>query len=652
VRRTSLAARVAAVMGVCAVGAPVVGVAACATATAAQNHATTRLAGSVARVASNHVGLGMVPSSRSQTIQLWLAGHQQAAQRFAEAVSTPGSASYHHYLRPTAYTQRFGPSAAQLQAVRSYLTSAGFIQVHASVNDDYVSATAPVQTINRAFQVQMRRYRVSGPTGKATTIESNDRALSLPTSIGSDILAVTGLDSTQPQANDTGTGTGAKSRSCSRYWGQRTMTLTPAFQGLTKVAVAVCGYSAKQIRSAYGLTSADTGAGKTIALVESGKPARMFQTLTDYAKANGLRPPRSDQYRQEAVGQTCSFNPALYEEQLDAEAAYAMAPGAKQLMVDESTCAKSGDQALFDTELAPLTGHGSRARAAIESVSFSLGSESGVAPSVQKAGHAIALRAAAEGVSLLYASGDGPGVTSPASDPDVTAVGGTTLGLGAHNQRLFETGWSDDLGERSGNSGPWQDAGIPDAAGGGVSDLYSEPSYQKGVVPRAMSRNSKGHPGRTVPDISADADEASGMLLGYMLPARGGRKTPYTTFTGDGTSMSTPLVAGMVADAEQGPRRNLGLLNPLLYSLAASRAFHDVLPVRPSASQVDHAAYGSKFPQSITSGKPPYAPAVAVFDAQNPRDTDQVTAPGYDTMTGLGTPNGSVFINGLRSSKR
>ena len=65
-------------------------------------------------------------------------------------VSQDLSGTYHRFLSPSAYTRRFGPTAAQVKAVQSYLTGKGFTQVHASVNDDYLSATAPVSRINRA----------------------------------------------------------------------------------------------------------------------------------------------------------------------------------------------------------------------------------------------------------------------------------------------------------------------------------------------------------------------------------------------------------------------------------------------------------------------------------------------------------------------
>ena len=102
--------------------------------------------------------------------------------------------------------------------------------------------------------------------------------------------------------------------------------------------------------------------------------------------------------------------------------------------------------------------------------------------------------------------------------------------------------------------------------------------------------------------------------------------------------------------AEQGQTAPFGFLNPLLYSLAGSPAFHDILPLGPYSPQVDRLIYT----RGLTDINHKYAQGyrVGVTDAQGLSGTKQVTAPGYDTMTGLGTPNGSAFIKALRSGKQ
>jgi subtilase family serine protease len=577
------------------------------------------------------------PAGQGETVDVWLAGRQQAAQRFVDAVSQPGSSSYRRFLSPAAFTERFGPGSGQVNAVRSYLTGHGFTDVQVSVDDDYVSATAPA-SVGREFSV--------------------------PGSLRADVLAVTGLESGQgdvarPEVapDDGPAATAASARTCSSYWAQKTNAIRPAFEGVTRGAASVCGYSAKQVRAGYGLPRADTGRGKTIALIQIGAPADNRQALAAYAKANHLPAPRPGQYREVAVGQggrnpQCN-NLAIEEATEDSEAAFAMAPGADQLMVDGDDCEARTDgmQALFDALLVPLTGDGTGASAAVESVSYTLGNPGApVSRQDLDAFHAIALRAGAEGVSMLFGSGDGPGVgaanATPAADADVTVVGGTTLGVGAHGRRLFESGWS-DLASRSIVGGPWDGTGITDAAGGGVSPAYGEPRYQKGVVPVAMARLGQGRSGRAVPDIAADADPASGMLGQYVFSGGNG-KTRHATHVLLGTSLSTPLVGAIIADADQGQATNLGFLNPRLYSLAGSGAYHDIVPLTRSDPGTDRVVFD---PRPFTvHGKT--AHALVLNGAQRiggRRGTDQVTAPGYDTMTGLGTPNGRAFITALRS---
>jgi subtilase family serine protease len=619
----------------------------------AQAASATPVPGSAAPAADAGSLVGAVPASQQLTVQVWLMPDLAGATAFANSVATPGSSAFHHYLSPNAYTAEFGPSAAQAAAVTAWLRAEGLTQVHGDSGRDYVSATGPVSRIQSAFGVQIDRYRATGANGKPTVIQSNDRDVSVPASLAPDVVGVTGLDSAPPVTSPVEPAPApvplqpkATTPACTHYWAQYTKSFRPAYRGLAKGSLPVCGYSAEQIRAAYGATATATGRGQTVALTEEEAPPAMLATLADYAKGNHLREPKSTQFRELeiATGGTCgASSPGAAqsgsypdEAEMDSEAVYAMAPGAAQLMVVGEGCNEV--QALLDSALYVLTGNGAHPRASIVSNSWGLLPGDVSAQTV----HAMDLRAVAEGVGMYFASGDTPGafwVTD--ADPYAVAVGGTTLGIGARNNRVFETGWSDDYASL--DAGKWDDVGIAGGAGGGTSLLWGQPAYQKGVVPASMSRVRVGKrivTDRTMPDLSADGDPDSGILTGYIASGTDAHPGPYRTEENAGTSLATPLVAGLVADAQQGQKSDFGFVNPLIYRLAGTQAFHDILPVTASMPQQDRDAY-----QPASAG---VSPALDVFDSQERAFTQQVTAKGYDTMTGVGTPNGAAFITGLR----
>jgi subtilase family serine protease len=110
-----------------------------------------------------------------------------------------------------------------------------------------------------------------------------------------------------------------------------------------------------------------------------------------------------------------------------------------------------------------------------------------------------------------------------------------------------------------------------------------------------------------------------------------------------GTSLAAPLVAAVVADAEQGSPP-FGFINPALYQLARSTALNDPKPLTASSP----AKYRGVACDQATCG----VLSLTTFDDQSwsmSGYTGQVTAPGYDTMTGVGTPNGQQFIAALRA---
>ena len=616
----------------------------------ARSASAVAVPGSVPAAVGNATRVGPAPGSQRLTVQVWLKPDVARAAAAADAVDTPGSPEFHHYLSPDAYTARFGPSAAQGKAVAAWLTGDGLTGVRVDGGRDYVSATGPVSAVESALRVRIGRYRAGGAAigsaGRSPVFTSNDREVSVPSSLASDVLAVTGLSSGSAAPRSTAAAAGAAT--CSQYWAQHVHPLHPGYQGLTRASLPVCGYSAAQLRAAYGATSRDTGSGQTVALTEDESPTAMFRTLTAYARNNHLPLPKPSQFRQVQAGSACEAasaadraaqSPAVdVEAEMDSEAVYAMAPGADQVMVVGTGCDE--DQALLDAASTVLTGNGHHPLASIASNSWQIPLGE-VSPQTV---HAIDVRAAVEGVGMYFASGDTPGLTVTDSDPYAVAVGGTTLGIGAAENRVFETGWSDDFGSLA--DGTWTDLGVS-GGGGGAGDVYRQPSYQKGVVPASMARVQVARRtvlGRTVPDIAADADPDTGMLVGYTGTDSHGRPGPYRTVSSAGTSLATPLVAGLVADAQQGRKSPYGFINPLLYRLARTQAFHDALPIGTSAPQQNRAAYIA--PDDTFSSAD-----IDVFDAQNRPDTQQVTARGYDTMTGIGTPNGAAFMAALRRGR-
>ncbi len=615
---------------------------------------SVRLPESVAPFTAATAAAGAVSAAAKLTIQFWLAPRMAAAARYAAAVSTPGSPLFRHFLSPSGYTARFGPTPAAAASLGSWLKSKGFTGIGADLGRDYVQATAPVSTIEAALQVRLNYYRAGNLAGAGRhPLRANDRPVSLPASIARDVLGVTGLDNAAPAmtyaregipARAGVTQAGSPAFPCSQWYLQHYASGLPKMYGVTRFPTIVCGYTPQQLRSAYNLSTSDIGQGVTVALVEVGLTPDMFQTLADYATAHHFQAPSAGRYAEMSLGQGSQCgDPFNVEEQLDVEASYSMAPAANQLVVGGDSCDTGffGLQALFDADLAVLNGVGDRPLAQVASNSWIAGDESLPANMLQIT-HAYLIRAADEGVSMLFSAGDTSGLAVPSSDPYATAVGGTTLAIGHDNPRLFETGWS--TGDSADQAGQWAFQGENGASGGGASRLWKQPDYQEGVVPDplATAAGDRGGLVRAVPDISADADAFTGMSVGMLSFDDQGNLTGYFEEPIGGTSLATPLIAGIVADAEQG-HSAFGFLNPALYRLAGTNAVNDA---RPLSAKSDPAYRGVACDEG-TCG----LLLLTTFDDQcwsMAGYTGQVTVPGYDTMTGLGTPEGQPFISGLR----
>jgi subtilase family serine protease len=189
-------------------------------------------------------------------------------------------------------------------------------------------------------------------------------------------------------------------------------------------------------------------------------------------------------------------------------------------------------------------------------------------------------------------------VSLVASDPLVLGAGGTTLDAShATGTWIGETAWS--LPDGTPGTG-FQ------ASGGGFSQLFRRPGYQNGVAGIGAYRG--------VPDVSADANPATGFPV-VTSNAGGG----YTISSHGGTSASAPLWAGIIALADQYAKRHLGLVNPAIYRIARSsayhQAFHDITAGNKNTAE---------FPHGTITG---YRPGV-----------------GWDPATGWGSPNAEVLV--------
>jgi subtilase family serine protease len=626
---------------------------------AAPRPAGTTLAGSVAPFTSHTPVIGAVAGSTRLTIQVWLRPRLDAANRFATAVSTPGSSQFHHYLSPNGYTARFGPTRTAERKVVAWLRSQGFTAIHADSQRSYVRATASASAIDAAFGVQLKLYRSSSTVNAGPyTLRANTRAVTIPASLASSVIGVTGLDnaapliplerpSSKPRTMQAAASPGAAAVPkivCSAYYGQHIVKGLPKQFGTTSFPTEACGYSGPQFRAAYGANTRNTGAGQTLALIELGLTQDMFLTLQDYAAANALPAPSTERYSELSLGQGTACGDFFDgEEQLDIESSYDMAPAASQLVVGGDSC-NNGDfglQGLFDADLAVLGGTGNHPLASATSNSWEGGDESqpGFITSIE---HAYLLRAAAEGVGMYFSAGDGSGVEAPSSDPDAISVGGTTLGIGKADNRLFETGWSTGFSALLSNQ--WVLQGEQGASGGGPSLLWNEPAYQHGVVPAALTRapGNRGGAVRSVPDISADADPFTGFAVGQLtFPTN--QPPQFGESDIGGTSLAAPLVAGIVIAAQQGQPTSFGLINPVIYKLAGTSAFYDALPLTASSPAL--------FRGMACGADACGVVALTTFDDQSfdmLGYSGQVTLKGYDNMTGVGTPHGQNFITALR----
>jgi subtilase family serine protease len=609
-----------------------------------------------ARVVAGQASTGAVSA------RVYLAGRDPAGLRaYATAVSAPGSPLYRHFLSPAQVQARFGPTSAQVDAVRSWLTGAGLTVTTVDPHiGGYVAASGSPAAASSAFQVTFGEYK--GPDGHVD--RAPRQAASAPGAVAPAVLTVTGLDTATAlmRPGDTLPPPGPnywEAQPCSAYYGQRIAASLPAASG-RHAPWSVCGYTPQQIRGAYGVTASGmTGRGQTVAIVDAYASPTMEADADEYSRVTGNQPFAPGQYQQVlpssftlTAADECDAQFWYGEQALDVEAVHASAPGASVRYVAAASC----QPADLASALASIVENDT---ASI--VSDSWGEPSDLVASYTSIVDQIFEAGATEGIGFFFSSGDN-GYESPAEDPSsdqlqvlypasspwVTSVGGTSLAIGPRRDYEFETSWgvlSDPLasGGTSWQSPPPGDypAGYSGSGGGGVSTIYPQPSYQQGVVPASLATrlpdgSASPAPMRVVPDVSAIADPGTGFLIGQTALQPDGATYAFSLSSIGGTSLATPVFAGIEADAQQAAGQLIGFANPAIYSRYGTSAFHDVtdFPAGP----------GTHLFQVRNEYTDPYTRQGPVLTRLRTLGVDGEgaaalpAARGYDDATGVGSP--------------
>jgi subtilase family serine protease len=571
------------------------------------------------------------------------------------AVSDPASPSYGHWLTNAEFDARYAPAKSAVSAVRDWLRSEGFQVTKTLPSGMYVAARGSVAQVEKTFSTVMHTYSYLGKD-----VLANTSRLSLPAGTPSSVIgAVSGIigvdqGSALKSAADMEPGPPPGARTgvqpCSAYYAQKIATSKPPAYGKHQ-PYTVCGYGPQQLQAAYGesslLSRGINGNGVTVAITDAYASPTIAFDSQKYSLVNGQRAfipgqlsqitPGANGYDMEDV---CGPQGWYGEETLDVESVHTMAPGARIVYVGASDCGSGLDNAwaaAIDNHIANVITNSWTS--GTDDINL-LGSD------YVQFYQQFSLEAALTGITVNFSSGDSGDHTAggtnlaaktvefPADLPYVTGVGGSSLLVGKHGQWVGEYGWQNAYSTLT--NGAWTPpppGTYSSGGGGGTSQLFGQPFYQAGKVPASISQYYGSTPMRAVPDIGMDADPNTGMEVGQTQVFPDG--TYWSEYRLGGTSLASPLLAGVVAVADQLHGRSLGFINPLYYSLLGTGALHDTVAPSSPVAQVR-----TDYVNFLDNSQGKFY-RLQTIDVQSSTLKD---LPGYDDETGVGTPNGPAFF--------
>ncbi len=496
------------------------------------------------------------------TVTLVLKRDDQAGfERLLHDIYDPHSSNFHHYLSQSVIAARFGPSDADYDSVLAYLRLNGLLPVAGAKNRLTITVRGTRSEAERAFDTRIRDYRIG-----AQSFFANESDPALPSDLAAHVETIAGLSNfARPR----------KTLAFGRFGKCINHQTTP---GVSDIFTAKCweklwsgflegasfGHYPAASDPAPGSWVTMDGTGQTLGLLEFDT----FQTsdVSNYLAGVGLPANQINNLSEVKVDGGATLGPDQDEVLLDIDTVMSMAPGAKVVVYD---AAFSGPGTSFQSLFNAAINGG----ATIISNSWAYCEDQTTLADVQSI-DSILQSAAVAGISVFNGSGDGGStcldgtpntVAVPADSPNATAVGGSSETIGPGITYSSETWWNGAA------STP------PDGQGGfGVSKFFPAKSYQTPL---------SGTTSRSVPDVVINADPAHGVWL--CEASNGG--CPNGLLYG-GTSFAAPQWASLTAILNQASGKSLGFLNPLIYPLANTTAFHDAASM---SSDFAHVGLGS-----------------------------------------------------------
>lgn len=635
--------------------------------------------------------------------------NKPALDALVEQMYDKTSPNYHHFLTMKEYKEQFAPTAKDAAAVRDFLVAHNMSVTAIDQNNHFVVAQGRIGDAQIAFNTQVNRVMMNGAIQHATTSEPsvsgevaplvaavqglNDlkyhsmvsRASDpetrtpyagvSPSSVGPDGLFFSGECLRPPELVTFTTDGGFPAAT---YFGNRYgADITSGVPNLPS-----CGYDAAEIQQAYGLNKLYNhnldGTGQTIMIVDGFGSNTILSDANTFSELNGLpalTPSNFQIYTPNGSATCTATNGCIagnwqYETTLDVEWAHAVAPGANIVLV------LGADNSFTNLDLANLfaiendfgnvlsNSFGIQEIALVDLFPSELVVENGISEIAAALGISHDISTGDDGDNLAADNADyginSVSVLTNADSPFATGVGGTSTFLDSRSNIKLQTGWGLNFA-RIANPTPNPPVipplffGFQEGSGGGTSVVYAKPKFQEHLHGKF----------RQLPDISMDADPQTGVEI-IVTPDSVPGDPVYVEVFG-GTSLSCPMFSALWAIANQanaaqggGP---LGQAAPILYQLSGN-AITDV-NVEPLSTLLNVNGVILNPPSPIVfesapylaqplENTPPFGFVSALYQSSVSTrwdvftfgtDSSLTTGPGWDNVTGLGSPNGEAFIN-------